>query len=222
MSIRMHQALLTLACLAGLFLRHEHTAAQEVPDTPSSLVVAQQTTQQKLAQLEAKRTAQRLDAMLQVLAYHQLDAEAEKKLVLEAASALRGLSQNQMAEILRNFETASQAKTLTDMDKKIDQAQAQHRDVLDQVRRLLTRFEMMRNLEQAAVRLDKLAFDQKKLREQVILAEQQRRLQANQRKGMRPESPQTQALRQEDIARETESILQKLHELKSDLPEELL
>lgn len=191
------------------------------PDTPSGLVVAQQTAQQKQAQLETKRTAQRLDAMLRVLAYHQLDAAAEKKIVQEASAALRNLSQQQMEEILKNFDTAAQSKTLAEMDKQLDKAHDKHRIVLDQVRQLLTRFELMRNLEQAAIRLDKLAYDQKQLREQVLIAEQQRRLQLNQRRGMRPESPQSQALRQEDIARESEAVLQKLNELKNELPEEL-
>lgn len=191
------------------------------PDTPSGLVVAQQTAQQKQAQLETKRTAQRLDAMLRVLAYHQLDAAAEKKIVQEASAALRNLSQQQMEEILKNFDTAAQSKTLAEMDKQLDKAHDKHRIVLDQVRQLLNRFELMRNLEQAAIRLDKLAYDQKQLREQVLIAEQQRRLQLNQRRGMRPESPQSQALRQEDIARESEAVLQKLNELKNELPEEL-
>lgn len=212
--------LLPLALFTGAALADD-TKPGDPPDTPSGLVVAQQTTQQRQAMLETKRTAQRLEAMLRVLAYHQLDAAAEKKIVQEASATLRGLSEKQMQEILKSFDTAAQSKTLAEMDKQLDQAHDKHRVVLDQVRQLLTRFELMRNLEQAAMRLDKLAFDQKQLREQVILAEQQRRMQVNQRRGMRPESPQSQALRQEDIARESDAVLQKLNELKNDLPEEL-
>jgi hypothetical protein len=193
----------------------------QAPDTPSGLVVAQQTMQQKQAQLEAKRTAARLDAMLRVLAYHQLDDHAVQKIMSEAVGTLKGLSNQQMSEILKNFDTAAQSKTLSDMDKQLDLAQDKHRVVLDQLRTLLNRFELMRNLDQAAMRIDKLAFEEKALRERMVLAEQLRRQQANQRRGMRPESPQQLALKQEDITRESKAILQKLDELKHDLPDEL-
>lgn len=195
--------------------------AAQAPDTPSGLVVAQQMLQQKQAQAEAKRTAARLDAMLRVLAYHQLDDHAVQKIMNEAVGTLKGLTNQQMTEILKNFDTASQSRTLAEMDKQLDQAQDKHRVVLDQLRTLLARFELMRNLDQAAMRVDKLAFEERSLRERMVQADQLRRQQANQKRGMRPESPQQLALKQEDIARESKAILQKLDELKHELPDEL-
>jgi hypothetical protein len=159
--------------------------------------------------------------MLRVLAYHQLDDHAVQKIMSEAVGTLKGLSNQQMTEILKNFDTAAQSKTLADMDKQLDLAQDKHRVVLDQLRTLLNRFELMRNLDQAAMRIDKLAFEEKSLRERMVLAEQLRRQQQNQRRGMRPESPQQLALKQEDITRESKAILQKLDELKHELPDEL-
>lgn len=219
--IRVMLVLLQGFFVVGMVAADEPARTTQPPDTPSALVVAQQTLQQKQAQAETKRTAQRLEAMLRVLAYHQLDAVAEQKIISEAAGILRGLSKQQMEEILKNFQTASQAKTLSEMDKQLDQAQDKHRIVLDQIRQLLVRFELMRNVEQAAQRIDKLAQEQQLLRERVIKSDEQRRNQATMRRGMRPESPVQQALRQEDIARESDAVLQKLNELKSDLPDEL-
>ncbi len=210
-----------IALSAAVVFADDPPRSAQPPDTPSSLVVAQQTMQQKQAQAETKRTAQRLEAMLRVLAYHQLDAAAEQKIINEAANTLRGLSQQQMEEILKNFNTASQAKTLAEMDKQLDQAQDKHRAVLDQIRQLLGRFEMVRNVEQAAQRFDKLALEQGQLKERMLLTEQQRRTQANQRRGMRPESPQQEALRQDDLTRDADAVLQKLHEIQNDIPDEL-
>ncbi|HQR06543.1 MAG TPA: hypothetical protein PLN21_06960 [Gemmatales bacterium] len=214
-------SVLVLVVCAALAFADDPVKSAQSPDTPSSLVVAQQTVQQKLAQAETRRTAQRLEAMLRVLSYHQLDAAAEQKIINEAASALRGLSQQQMEEIIKNFSTASQAKTLAEMDKQLDQAQDKHRVVLDQIRQLLARFEMVRNVEQAAQRFDKLAVEQGQLKDRVLQSEQQRRAQTNQRRGMRPESPQQHALRQDDLARESDAVLQKLHEIQNDIPDEL-
>lgn len=194
---------------------------QPAPDATSGLVISQQLMQQKLAQAEAKRTAQRLETILKVLSYHQLDSAAEQKIMKEAATSLQSLSQDQMEQILKQFENASKSKTLVEMDKQLDQAQDKHKVVLDQIRQLLSRFELVRNVEQAALRLDKLAHEQRLLRELVVSVEQQRKTGAAPRRQSRFDSPQQHAMRQDDLARETDVVMQKLREMKVDLPDEL-
>jgi hypothetical protein len=190
----------------------------------SGLALSNQGLQQKQTQAETQRLASRLDGMLRVLAYHQLDATAEQKIMDEAAGSLKGLSREQMKDILARLDQAVKTPSPIETDQHLDAAHEKHREVLDRLRLLITRFESMRSLEQAAQQIDKIAKEQVNLRERVQRADQQRR-EAPQgrpsRRGMRPESPSSQAMRQQDLARDTEAVLQKIDELKTDVPEEL-
>lgn len=179
--------------------------------------VGTQNVQQKQAQAETKRLANRLETMLRVLSYHQIDATSEQKLMDEAAEALKGLSQQQMQEILKQLEQAVKTPSPVEADQHLDAAQEKHREVLDRFRQLIARFELVRSLDQAAQKFDKLAKEEMLLRERVQRADQQKQDRVNVQRGMRPETPAQQALRQEDIARDTDALLQKLNELKMDV-----
>jgi len=204
-----------------LAIRADDPPGQRQPPA-SGLALSNQGLQQKQTQAETARLASRLDGMLRVLAYHQLDGSAEKKIMDEAAGALKGLNREQMQEILKQLDQAARSPSPVETDQHLDAAHEKHREVLDRLRQLITRFESMRSLEQAAQQIDKIAKEQVDLRERVQRADRQRRQQPGaMRRGMRPESPSSQAMRQQDLARDAEAVLQKLDDLKGDVPEEM-
>jgi hypothetical protein len=207
------------ALVCGMGLAAQLRADDPPAAGPGGVVVANQNLQQKQTQAETERVARRLESMVRVLGYHQVDASVEQKIMDEAAGTLKGLSQQQMRDILQRLEKAMQSPSPVEADQQLDQAHDKHREVLDRFRQLIARFEMVRSLEQAAQRFDKMAKEEAQLRERVQRADQQRRERAP--RGMRSESPAQHALRQEDIARESDALLQKLNDLKGDLPEEV-
>src|SRR5256885_299598 len=92
--------------------------ADDPPKQPpaSGLALSNQGLQQKQTQAESQRLAARLDGMLRVLTYHQLDATAEQKVMDEAAGALKGLSREQMKDILQRLDQASRSPTPVETD----------------------------------------------------------------------------------------------------------
>src|SRR5689334_2516388 len=78
-----------------LAVRADDPPKQQQPPA-SGLALSNQGLQQKQTQAETTKLAGRLDGMLRVLAYHQLDASAEQRIMDEAAGILRGLSSEQM------------------------------------------------------------------------------------------------------------------------------
>src|SRR5262245_45451235 len=81
--------LLWLASLAG---------ADSAKDAPS------QQEKQKQVQAETDKTVRRMNAMVRLLVYNQLDKASETKLLDEVAQTLQGLSRDQMTEIVARLE----------------------------------------------------------------------------------------------------------------------
>ncbi len=211
----------SLVLLALTLLTFSPARADDPPPPASSASLNNQGLQQKQTQAETIRMARRLEGMLRVLSYHQVDASIEQKIMDEAAGVLKGLSQKQMKEIFEQLESSAKSPSPVEADKHLDVAYGKHREVLDRFRQLMLQFESVRNLEHAAQKFDKLAKEQTDLRERVLLADQQRRESERIRRGMRPESPTHQAMKQDDIARDTDALLHKLNDLRGDVPEEL-
>ena len=105
----------------------------------------------------------RLGTMLRVLDYYQVDKASERKMMEEMAGVLAGLSQNQMAEVISRLETAGKTKDENAASQEVQEAYDRHREILDTLKALLARHDAVRNLDQAADRLDKIAKEQLEL-----------------------------------------------------------
>src|SRR4051812_10792090 len=84
--------------------------------------------QQRQIQLETERTVRQMQAMIRVMQFYKLDKAGEQKLLDEAATALSGLSQNQMKDVIAQLEAAAKAPDGTDQDKAKAAAYAKHRE----------------------------------------------------------------------------------------------
>jgi hypothetical protein len=188
--------------------------------------------QQKQIREETERTARRIATMLQVLNYYQVDQAAQKKLLEEVARTLAGLSQGQMADVIRRLEAAARVQDSTKSEKELEAIYARHREILLILRGLLARYDAVKTLDQVADRLEKMALDQLEhyLQTAEILREAEQRL-----KEKLPAVPDHVvknrprnlglALRQESDAQTDqrhglENVLKQAAALKADLPGE--
>ena len=122
---------------------------------PAKQKSAQQKVQGKVADA-ARRTASTLDAM----AYQRLSASAEGKLLDEVAGGLKGLTEEEIAAVLTHLDAAAAAPDPATADREQLQAYQDHRRVVSKLRGLMVKLEVVKNLDEAAARLDRAADDQ--------------------------------------------------------------
>src|SRR5262249_51671812 len=84
----------------------------------------------------------------------------EQKILADIVRTLEGLSQEQMSEVLSRLDAAVRAPDPAAADKELAEAYARHREVINTLRGLLTRYDALRDLAQLADKLDKLAKQQ--------------------------------------------------------------
>ncbi|HEV3259716.1 MAG TPA: hypothetical protein VG013_22805 [Gemmataceae bacterium] len=144
-----------LAVLVGLALPARAADSREP--------ISQQQAKQRHIRQDTDHMVRRASAMLRVLDYYRMDESAEKRILDEVASTLSGLSKEEMAEVIARLDKALKASDEQQSREEVDEAYRQHRVVLDRLRALLARYEAIKSLDQAAVRLEKASKDQLEL-----------------------------------------------------------
>ncbi|MCI0642144.1 MAG: hypothetical protein L0Y70_23950 [Gemmataceae bacterium] len=120
---------------------------------------AAQKSQQQQIQADAAQVARRLQTMLRVLDFYQLDPADQKRGFEEMSAALAGLSEREMLQVIVHLEKAMVNAKSTDAE--MDKAYRWHRLVVTTLRGLLARYEAVRDLEEAARRVEALAHEQR-------------------------------------------------------------
>ena len=107
------------------------------------------------AQVEeaARRTGSTIDAML----FQRLSASLEQKMLEEVADSLKGLSEEQIKAVLGHLEAALKAPDEATATKEQKEAYTKHRAVIASLRGMLVKLDVVRNLDEAANRLDRAA-----------------------------------------------------------------
>src|SRR5216684_4140315 len=126
--------------------------------TPQGLT--QQRDKQKDVRFDTDHVVRRTGTMLRVLDYYKLDRSAEKRLLDEVAGTLAGLSKEQMADVIARLEKATRISNQKEVLTEVDRAYDQHREILLRLKELLSRYEAVKTLDQAAERLGKAATTQ--------------------------------------------------------------
>ncbi|MBV9122823.1 MAG: hypothetical protein JO112_05670, partial [Planctomycetes bacterium] len=176
--------------------------------------------QQKQVRETTDHLVRRVSTMLRVLDYYQLDRTAQGKLLDEVASTLSGLSKEQMQEVLARLEAAAKAPDGARQGKEMDAAYARHREILEQLRKLLARYEAVRNLDQAADQLEKSSRDQLELYVKTTQLAQflQDPGQRNEDKAARRMEVPVLGDEQRDLHHDVGDLFRKLDTLREQLP----
>ncbi|MFN3487045.1 MAG: hypothetical protein ACK44W_16390, partial [Planctomycetota bacterium] len=112
---------------------------------------------QRRVQAETEVTARRVETMVRALLFHRLDQVQERRLLEEVAGTLSTLSREEMARVLERLKAASAAPSDDAARVEIEGAYVHHRRILEALQRLLSRTDAVRDLEQAAERLERAA-----------------------------------------------------------------
>ncbi len=150
--------------IAALVLVLAGTAAHaQQAEPPKGSDTALQQQLQKRVQAETDQTVRRINTMLRVMSYHKIEQSEENRILGEVAGTLSSLSKDQMIQVLAKLEAATKAKDDQKAGVEIEEAYKRHREILDQLNRLLSRFDAVLSLEQASERMDKVAKDEVEL-----------------------------------------------------------
>jgi hypothetical protein len=141
-------AALLFAALVGL------AAASKANDA------AKQRDEQRKVQARVEEASRRASSTIDAMLYQRLSANAEQKMLEDVADSLKGLSQTEIQAIIRHLEAAVTAPDPAAASAEQVRAYEKHRQVVAQLRGMLVRLELIRNLNEAAARLDRAATDQ--------------------------------------------------------------
>ncbi|MCS7271795.1 MAG: hypothetical protein NZ703_12015, partial [Gemmataceae bacterium] len=126
---------------------------------------------QKRVQARVAEAARRAGSTIDAMVYQRLPASVERKMLEEVARGLRDLSQEQIEQVLQYLEraiAAQQARDLGAASEAQKQAYAKQREILSQLRSLLIKLDLIRNLDEAAARLDAAAEKQLSLNAETL------------------------------------------------------
>src|SRR5262249_29494110 len=115
---------------------------------------------QKKVQQRIEDASRRTSSTLRAMLYQRLSPGAEQTMLREVADSLKGLSQDEIKAILDHLERAIQAPDPTSADKEQLKAYEKNRQVIAQLRGILVKLDVIKNLDEAAARLDRGANDQ--------------------------------------------------------------
>lgn len=195
-------------------------------DSPQDL--ARKQDREKQVQADTDHLVRRARTMLRVLDYYQLEKGAERRLLSEVAGVLRGLSRQQMNEVIARLEKAATIPDSAKVSAETEQAYVRHREILVRLRELLSRFEAIRSLQQAAERMEQASRQELELslRASGLVHQWQdapenghprqgQKTRAKLQAEMRVESDE-----QADLGGEASGVLKQIEELRSRLPHE--
>src|SRR6516162_3761070 len=126
----------------------------------SATEATSQQDKQKQVQAETERTVRRMNTMVRLLVYNQLDKASETKLLEEVAIALSSLSREQMNDIIARLELAARVPDETKSQQQLETAYVKHREVIVALKKMLAKYDAVKNLEQASERLENAAKEQ--------------------------------------------------------------
>ncbi len=138
--------------LTGLVLLVPSVRAVE-PD------LTEQEERQKAVRAETDRMVRRLETILRIFDHNRLQSAEEKVLLDRARKVLAGLSHDQMARAITALESAQKAEGPARITA-IKEVEARHEEIVLALKGLLAEYDAIKNAEQAAERLEKLARDQ--------------------------------------------------------------
>ncbi|MCE9529571.1 MAG: DUF4175 family protein, partial [Planctomycetes bacterium] len=173
-------------------------------------VIPNATENQRKIKADTEKTARRLDAVLRLLAYHKIDSGMKQKFLKETSDTLSKLSRDEMSDVLTFLDKAAKA---TDPDKATDEqrkAYQKHREIIDQLRAMTLKNELIESLELASRLLHEKSKAQSDLRistETVAQAIRDRR--SSPRRGP-VDDLQEQAETQFDLNRDVDHIFNQL------------
>ena len=115
---------------------------------------------QKKIQARVDEAARRAGSTLDAMSFQRLSPTAERKMLEEVAKGLRGLSDDQIKQVLDHLEAAVIAESAKNMDKATAEQKAalqKQREVITELRGMLVKLDVIKNLDEAAARLDAAA-----------------------------------------------------------------
>jgi hypothetical protein len=133
---------------------------------PADLLARQE--RQRQIQAETEHMVRRVGAMLRVMEYYQLDKSAERQMLQEVATALGGLSREQMTAVIAQLDAAARNPDAAKSQKEVEAAYGRHREIMASLKGLLSAYDAVKTLDQAAERLDRAARDQVELSLQTL------------------------------------------------------
>src|SRR5262245_13670897 len=144
-----------LAAFAGALCLVSLSTADSAKDAGPS-----QEEKQKQVQAETERTVRRMNTMVRLLVYNQLDKASETKLLEEVAITLSTLSREQMNDIVSRLEAAARVPDETKSQQERETAYVKHREVIVTLKKMLAKYDAVKNLEQAVEKLENAAKEQ--------------------------------------------------------------
>jgi hypothetical protein len=183
--------------------------------------------QQQQVQADTDQTVRRVGTMLRVLDYYQLDKRAEGRLLNEVAGTLAGLSRAQMNEVIAHLETAAKMADEKRARTETEGAFVRHREIVAELKRLLARYDAVKSLDQAARQLEETAKKQHELslRSSQLAYDWRRPAPAQAPQGKKTREDLQRDIRheaddQQDLKRDTASVLAQFEKLRDQLPPE--
>ena len=110
---------------------------------------------QESTALQTEKATKRLETLLNILSYYNLNDTEESKLVVEATTVLKSLRQQDMVAVIKHLETSANAKSKTTSDDETKLAYIRHQQILEKLRELALKQQAIRSLEIAAERMAK-------------------------------------------------------------------
>ncbi len=111
---------------------------------------------QRQVQAETDHVVRRITTMMRVMQFYRIQSP-EKEILKEMSGTLSGLSKNQMSDVIRQLETAAQTKDEKLSDEAREKAYESHRQVVAALHEMVSRFDAIKSLEEAAGRFDRHA-----------------------------------------------------------------
>jgi len=194
--------------------------------------LAAQQERQKQIQTDTDQVVRRVGTMLRVLEYYQVEKGIEKKMLEEVAITLAGLSRDQMSQVITRLDAAARAGDPAKSEKEVSEAYIRHREILDSLKGLLSKYDAVKSLDQVAERLDKAARIQLELHlvtNQLIQNAMERQkpyLTPLQRNALLKQFPNVllekkqQGDSEGDLRKDVEIVLKQASDLRAKLPAE--
>lgn len=177
------------------------TAVAADDPNPAKQRKAQEKVQGKVADA-ARRTASALDAM----AFQRLSSTAEQQMLDEVAGGLKGLTEEEIAAVLGHLDAAAAAPDPATADREQLKAYEEHRRVVGRLRGLLLKLDVVKNLDEAAARLDRAADDQLTVNGETLASAARR---AGRNRGL-TESKEDLADKQASLGNEVGAVLKQI------------
>jgi hypothetical protein len=131
--------------------------------TSRAIDPAKQRDEQRKIQARVDEAARRASSTLDAMTFQRLTVTAEQKMLRDVADGLKGLSREQMAEVLGHLEKAVAAPDPAAATESQRAAYQKHLQVMQQLKVFLGQLDVIRNLDEAAERLERAAEKQIKL-----------------------------------------------------------